>query len=108
MITSPVAVSGRSRFAETSGLACESFVEYVDGRRVSAIALFIGGVAGLYSVATLREFQHGEIGSTLTWVAANEARRLDRDPTVVNGRARAYVPDCDSAHVAVWPSTGWH
>jgi ribosomal protein S18 acetylase RimI-like enzyme len=55
------------------------FVGYVDGAPVSCSELFVdpspGGVAGIYSVATKREFRRRGFGSALTWAALDEARR---------------------------------
>lgn len=52
------------------------FVGYLDGQPVSTTELFIGGgVAGLYSVATKKEYRRRGIGSALTWAAADHARR---------------------------------
>ncbi|MGA8220588.1 MAG: GNAT family N-acetyltransferase [Candidatus Acidiferrales bacterium] len=55
------------------------FVGAFEGVPVSCSELFIdrshGGVAGLYSIATRREFRRRGIGSALTWAAADEARR---------------------------------
>jgi ribosomal protein S18 acetylase RimI-like enzyme len=55
------------------------FVGYLEGAPVSCSELFIdrspGGVAGIYSVATKRNFRGRGIGSALTWAAAHEARR---------------------------------
>jgi ribosomal protein S18 acetylase RimI-like enzyme len=55
------------------------FVGYLDGAPVSVSELYIdrdpGGVAGLYSVATKKEFRGRGIGTALTWAAVNEARR---------------------------------
>ena len=55
------------------------FVGYFDSTPVSCSELFIdrspGGVAGIYSVATKKDFRGRGIGSSLAWAAANEARR---------------------------------
>jgi ribosomal protein S18 acetylase RimI-like enzyme len=52
------------------------FVGYLDGQPVSTSELFIGGgVAGLYSVATKKEFRRRSFASALAWAAANYARR---------------------------------
>jgi|SRR5579864_579873 len=59
------------------------FVGYLDGEPVGISELFIGGgVGGLYSVATRREFRRRGIGSVLTWAAA-DAARLEKIPTLV-------------------------
>jgi len=51
------------------------FVGYLDGEAVSTSGLFIGGgVAGLYSVATRKEFRRRGLASTMAWAAANAAR----------------------------------
>jgi len=52
------------------------FVGYLHSEPVSVSELFIGAkVAGIYSVATRKPFRKRGIGSVLTWVAADEARR---------------------------------
>jgi ribosomal protein S18 acetylase RimI-like enzyme len=52
-------------------------VGYLDGQPVSTSEVFIGAeVAGIYSVATKREFRRRGLGSALTWAAAEEAKRM--------------------------------
>ena len=53
------------------------FVGYLDGYPVAASELFVGGgAAGIYSVATRTPFRRRGIGTTLTWTALDEVRRL--------------------------------
>ena len=55
------------------------FVGYLGGAPVSCSELFMdrvpGGFAGVYSVATRREYRNRGIGSAVTWAALNEVRR---------------------------------
>ena len=57
------------------------FIAYLDGEAVAGSEVFIGegnrgeAVAGLYSVATRREFRRRGIGSVLAWTAAKQAQR---------------------------------
>jgi ribosomal protein S18 acetylase RimI-like enzyme len=63
------------------------FVGYFEGLPVSCSELFIdrshGGLTGLYSIATRREFRRRGIGSALAWAAADEARRQDLSTVVL-------------------------
>jgi ribosomal protein S18 acetylase RimI-like enzyme len=60
------------------------FVGYLDGLPVSTSELFIGGgVAGLYSVATKKEFRRRGFGSALAWAAADHARRQNISTVVL-------------------------
>jgi ribosomal protein S18 acetylase RimI-like enzyme len=60
------------------------FVGYLDGQPVSTGELFMGGgVAGLYCVATKKEFRRRGIGSAVTWAAADHARRQDISTAVL-------------------------
>lgn len=63
------------------------FVGYFEGMPVSCSELFIdrsnGGVTGLYSIATRREFRRRGIGTVLTWAAAHEARRHGHSTVVL-------------------------
>jgi ribosomal protein S18 acetylase RimI-like enzyme len=53
------------------------FVGYLDGEPVSASEVFFGaGVAGIYSVATRKEYRGRGLGSALTYAAAQEAKRM--------------------------------
>ncbi len=53
------------------------FVGYVDGRAAAASEVFLeAGAAGIYGVATEREFQRRGIGLAMTWAAADAGRRL--------------------------------
>jgi ribosomal protein S18 acetylase RimI-like enzyme len=56
--------------------AMRLFVGYLDGEAVAGSELFVDEkVAGLYSVATRREFRRRGIGSVVAWTVAMEARR---------------------------------
>jgi ribosomal protein S18 acetylase RimI-like enzyme len=72
------------------------FVGYLDGQPVSTSELFIGGgVAGLYSVATKKEFRRRGLGSALTWAAADHARRQNISTVVLqssNDGKGVYAP----------------
>jgi ribosomal protein S18 acetylase RimI-like enzyme len=56
--------------------ALRYFVAYLDGEPAAVSGLYLeGGVGGIYSVATRRQFRRHGIGARLTWAAADEARR---------------------------------
>jgi len=56
--------------------AMRYFVAYLDGEPAAVSGLYLeGGVGGIYSVATRRQFRRRGIGARLTWAAADEARR---------------------------------
>jgi ribosomal protein S18 acetylase RimI-like enzyme len=61
--------------------AMKLFIGYLDGQAVSGSELFVSQgergekVAGLYSMATRREFRRRGIGSVLAWTGAREAQR---------------------------------
>ncbi len=52
------------------------FMAYVEGSAAAASEVFLSGeTAGIYSVATRREFQRRGIGTAMTWMAAEEGRK---------------------------------
>ena len=61
--------------------AMRLFIGYLDGEAVAGSELFVSQgergekVAGLYSVATRREFRRRGMGSVLAWTAARQAQR---------------------------------
>jgi len=60
------------------------FVGYLDGQPVATSEQYIGGgVAGLYSVATKKQFRRRGLGSALAWAAADHARRQDLSTMVL-------------------------
>ena len=64
------------------------FVGYIEGKPVATSELFLsGGVAGLYAVATRREFRGRGIGSALTWTACDEARSRGISAAVLQSSA---------------------
>jgi GNAT superfamily N-acetyltransferase len=70
-----------------------------DGLPVSASEVFFGaGVAGIYSVATRKEFRGRGIGTALTWAAGWEAKR--------NGMSGAVLRSSDAGN-AVYARMGF-
>jgi ribosomal protein S18 acetylase RimI-like enzyme len=64
------------------------FLGYIKGEPVATSELFLAGeVAGLYAVATRREFRGRGIGSALTWTACDEARSRGISTAVLQSSA---------------------